>query len=1092
MKPINGAMELNKYKRLKANTVRQGLVLLVFSLLWNMNQVIAYPTQDLLNRRVSLLCEGCHLQDALKQLTQGTHIKFVYNPAELDGLQLDRGNYPEMELGTLLQQLLQPYGLEHKVINNRIVIRKVAREGTGKIMGRVHDAQKKEEPLIGANVRVLGTALGAVVKADGTFTIDNLPEGAYTLVVTFLGYQSKQLEGVRVYADNITNLEIGLLERSEQLEEVVVQGDIDVRYAPVENSTEVSLITQMQESVGIVTGISNQQISQSLDRDAGDVVKRVPGVTLMNDFVLIRGLDPRYTMTYLNGMIAPSTDQNRRVFAFDLVPSGLIDQVTVYKSPAPELPGQFAGGVVKVSTKSAGAVRRLQIGISGQYRTGGSSFADIYSNTGKNDSDLLGLGMTGRRYDERLYDPGFKMPSYQTYPELNKELVDNFPDPYSLTQSHHNFDKRVRINYYDSWKLGTTRLNNLTSVGYTNQQRFIEQYRQGITRPAYNHLEEKPFIEKDFTFYDSLYNAAVRLSLLEDLTFQLNEQHKVGFNLFYNRSVEDQTAKRNRSLTVGEFQDTTIIASKDYSINMEFTQRDLLTGQLEGEHTIGSHHLRWYLGRTWITEDMPDFQSYDFNSESTYTITDEGGRTSRRGTLETEEMGKNYGMDYSWQLPSQLKLKLGGLYQKRYRYMDSFYYLPYFSKPGSNTYPVKDVYQPWFHMTEIYNPEGAEEEGWTKTIKRDFAEGRYSVDFGIQAVYAGIELPLLDRKLEVHAGVRFEHGKRVVYDNLDREILTENGPERDYWLPSGGITWNINRKVKLRGTYGRTLDRPALRETSNFTFYEFSESLLYVGDPELEDVVIDNYDLRAEWYPSAGEFLSVGLFYKNLSQPIELFDITNSASQAPYNVVVYGNSDRATVKGIEIEVRRKLSFIPWQPMRYFSIIANLALVDAQVDLGSAFYTTGSSRAESGQERAMVGSSPYVINGGLYFEQPDWNTTLSVIYNRIGQRMVSAGQSGQGPVYELPRDQLDLTFTQQLMPFLKVKLGVQDLLNQWVRLYRDNNVDGKYEPDKQYEYVRKIYNDEGELVDEPVYQVMDHVHSQFRPGSYYSVGFTFSL
>ena len=194
--------------------------------------------------------------------------------------------------------------------------------------------------------------------------------------------------------------------------------------------------------------------------------------------------------------------------------------------------------------------------------------------------------------------------------------------------------------------------------------------------------------------------------------------------------------------------------------------------------------------------------------------------------------------------------------------------------------------------------------------------------------------------------------------------------------------------------------------------------------------------------------------------------------------MIYINTENAYVRGFEIEVRRRLGFIPWRPLRYFSIIGNYAYMQNRVDLGEEFESEAD-QPEIGNYRPFVGASPYVANIALYFEQPEWGTTISALVNSIGQRMISTGMVRQGPIYQRERTTLDLTWSQRLTPFLSLKVGVQDLLNQAFEFYRDDNLDGEYTPGQvlNVTYAREERED----------RVVDFMDRRFRPGSYYSVG-----
>lgn len=74
-------------------------------------------------------------------------------------------------------------------------------------------------------------------------------------------------------------------------------------------------------------------------------------IQIYNDkFIIVRGLSSRYNNVWINGSTAPSSDPDTRSFSFDLIPSSIIDNVFIYKSPSSEFPADYSGGFVKIST----------------------------------------------------------------------------------------------------------------------------------------------------------------------------------------------------------------------------------------------------------------------------------------------------------------------------------------------------------------------------------------------------------------------------------------------------------------------------------------------------------------------------------------------------------------------------------------------------------------------------------------------------------------------------------------------------------------------------------------------------------------------
>ena len=98
-------------------------------------------------------------------------------------------------------------------------------------------------------------------------------------------------------------------------------------------NTDQSILAVQARAPAILDGISAQQIRRSPDANSGEALRRVTGVTVTSGkFVTIRGVPDRYNATLLNGAPVPSTEPDRRAFAYDLIPSNLLANVFVAKT----------------------------------------------------------------------------------------------------------------------------------------------------------------------------------------------------------------------------------------------------------------------------------------------------------------------------------------------------------------------------------------------------------------------------------------------------------------------------------------------------------------------------------------------------------------------------------------------------------------------------------------------------------------------------------------------------------------------------------------------------------------------------------------
>lgn len=210
------------------------------------------------------------------------------------------------------------------------------------LKGRVVDA-KTGEALVGATLQVLQAGKTAVSDEKGNFTFMALGQRNYTLTAVYLGYHKKSI------TVNASRMDTLLIVRMEELESSLSTATVT---ATVKRNTETAQVAAQKNSLVVQSGISAQQISRSQDKDASEVIRRVPGISIIDQkFVMVRGLSQRYNNVWINGAAVPSSEADSRAFSFDIIPSSQVDNMQIIKSPAPQYPADFTGGFILIDTK---------------------------------------------------------------------------------------------------------------------------------------------------------------------------------------------------------------------------------------------------------------------------------------------------------------------------------------------------------------------------------------------------------------------------------------------------------------------------------------------------------------------------------------------------------------------------------------------------------------------------------------------------------------------------------------------------------------------------------------------------------------------
>ncbi|HEY9045968.1 MAG TPA: TonB-dependent receptor [Ohtaekwangia sp.] len=894
---------------------------------------------------------------------------------------------------------------------------------SGTIKGHVKDAVSGDA-IIGANVLVKGTALGAVADIEGNFEIPKVKAGTYSLVVSFISYKTDTLQNITVYPDQTTVINHGLIEEGQELNEVVITG------ARVTN-TDLSVVTEIRKSDLVAVGISAQQITMSQDRDAAQIMKRLPGVTIMNNrFVNVRGLSERYSTVMLNGIIAPSTEVDSKAFAFDLIPSNMIDRVLVYKSGSPELPGEFAGADIGIYTKSTVEENSVTLSVSGSFRAN-TTGKTVSLDAKKYSMDWLG-GNGGNRALPSSFPSNLRV---NTQEEINRatEMLPNTWATRTLTASP---DYRVNLDVARTMRLAGKRLDNITSISYAHTNQRIE-----VTQNYYDAFSETTQKSTLRYHYNDLRFAQTnRLGAISNFTLELDPSNKIEFRNFYNQQGQNQSTFRTGTDNA-QFFDVNNMALNYYA-------RSIYSGQLSGKHAFSDAvNFNWILGYNNTNANQPDYRRIrsqrDMGTDEPFSVvippgasSFEAGRFYSKLKEDTYSAVGNLEIKLNPSVDDEQQTKItAGYYAEQKNRAFSARWMSYKWATSADVdnslllQPFDQIFTPQNLISKFVLEEG--------TNIGPSLYDRYDGHNTLLAGYVGLVKPFAD-KFRFSGGLRVEYNvqKIDVYDvNNNGHYVKRNAVDNPVTVPMpfANLTYNITEKMLIRLAYSKTVNRPVFRELAPFNFYDFDRNADISGNTNLKTAKIDNVDLRWELYPSKADNISFGVFYKHFKDPIEQY--LRPGSNLIYN---FGNADKATTYGVEAEIRKSFTDLSSPFLNKLSVVFNGALIKSQV-----VFPDISEYNNLEKKRAMQGQSPYVVNASLYYNNFENGLQVSIQYNVFGKRLYAVGdKDSNANQYEMPRNQVDFTVSKELNKHFELKLGVQDILNQKYRLIQDSNRDKK--------------------------------------------------
>ena len=898
------------------------------------------------------------------------------------------------------------------------------------LKGVVIDKNSKET-LIGAVVSVEGTNVKAVTDIDGNFTLNGLKNGKYTLYIKYVGYKTQKIDGVQVKgtmrndgtlvisskddssknsekkdASKNETLTIALLPDEQQLKEVTVT-------AVERRNTDAAMIQVAKNSPVIVSNVSAQEIARTQDTNAGEVIRRVPGVSLIDDkFVMVRGLSQRYNNVWVNGGAVPSSEADSRAFSFDIIPSSQIDNLTIVKSPSAEYPADYSGGFIIVNTKEIPAENNFTLSIGGNWNTA-SAFKDFSYSKGSG-TDFLGFdnglrslnGGINATLKPQLDANGNPVGDYAT-----SLLGNHLNNDWSVKNKKPWGDLKLAASLNHRWMLGGRTIGMLAALNYTNEYRTYTNMENNLYG-IYDAANDKPNYLRHSV--DDQYNNNVRLGAMLNFTFL----SKDGNHKYQLKNIFNQLATSRYTWRDGVSAQSNLERSAEYY----YRSRTTYNGQLTGKHTFTSDALDWSIGYAYANRHLPDRRRYliDDALESGVYALSTGNDISREWTQLDEHilsLGINDKHHFKFgNFEPDLQVGAYGEYRSRQYQTRNFIY----------NWNVSDNNMPSdFRHSDLPTLLSNEANmGYDKLylLEEKQMRNNYRGHNTLGAGYLAMSLPF--GKLGIHAGVRFEHNDMELISNTRdyEKSETSRHYKTDDIFPSLNTTYKISDQHQVRLSYGRSINRPEFREVSSSVYYDFDLASNVQGNTELKNCYVDNLDLRYEWYPSRGELISLAVFYKHFDSPIEWTYTVAGGTDLIYS---YKNAKSANNYGVELDIRKNLAFLG---LKDFSWSFNGALIKSKVQ-----FEKGSKE----ENRPMQGQSPYLINTGIFYKSEPLKMDIALLYNRIGKRIIGVGRS-EGTTgddsnarvphsYEMPRNTIDLSLAKKFGTHLELKLNVRDLL-----------------------------------------------------------------
>lgn len=874
----------------------------------------------------------------------------------------------------------------------------------GVVSGVVTDGAGKET-LADVQVVVVGTNARATTDVDGKFAL-RLAPGTYALRVFYPGFHARRVDQLRVTAKTVARVDVALTrdKRAAAVEEVVVEVEPD-------RSTAATQLLLRRKSAASSDAIGAAEIARSPDRNAADASRRIVGASVVDGrYVFVRGLGDRYSASTLDGVPLPSTEPDRQAVPLDLFPALVLSDVSIAKTFTPDMPGNFAGGLVRISTRQMPTKPTWQLSASLAYNTQ-STLRERPSYRGGG-RDWLGLDDGTRALPDsaaggkvsRVFPDGTDNPAItQQGRDMNAYM--------STTRATSLPNGSLSVVGGDSWALGGGRtLGALAALTYGRRyvRRAHEVLRTYAPDPA---APGRLLTLNDYTAETG--QDLVSWGGLGAATLTFSRDHRVTLTTLFSVSSE------NEAREISGYNEERVASLSD--TRLRFVSRQLAYAQLRGEHRVGGESglgVGWTLHASRATSDEPDTRQNVYVDDSTTgPAWTESTLSGSHFFAKQRERAVGGGVDLTQPLGTAdvpVTMKTGASVSLKHRTFDARRFRftaargidpSVFNQPPDALFTDANIGRA-LELIEYTRPNDS-----------------YEAD---QNLYAGYLMADVSphRRVRAILGERVEVSRQVLssFDPFDPALNpVEASLKTTDLLPSATLVLEATSRSNVRLSATRTIARPQLRELAPFVFTDYFGAREVQGNPTLDRTRITNFDARYEVFPSGSEVLAASLFYKRFQKPIETVVIPTNKG-----VVSFQNAEGATALGVELEARKSLGFAS-PALRDLSVLGNFTWVRSRVSLDSS-----QQGVQTNPERPMAGQSPYVVNAALDYTNDTRGTRARLLFNVFGPRISQVGSFGLPDVYERPRPTLDATLGQRIGKKVDVRLSAENITNAKVR------------------------------------------------------------
>ncbi len=895
-----------------------------------------------------------------------------------------------------------------------IVVAQITAQETGSIVGKLVDKDFNNEPLAFANILIEGTTKGTTSDFDGNYEIADVAPGTYTLIYSFLGYETITKTAIVVNAGEATTVNVGLSSAAGvELEEVVLEGT-------TKKDSEVALLLDQKSANIVKESIGAKELSLKGISDAAGAITKISGVSKEESSgnVYVRGLGDRYLNTTYNGLPLPSNNIEKKNMDLNLFSSDVIQNVGVSKTYAANFYGDFAAGNVDITAKEHT----------------GDFFLDIDLGTSLNTN---ALGVDFLKSEGTGYFGFYNRYRNNPYAVILSHGVD-------AISSDGNAGFTGSFATGNSWNLSdSSRISVFATASFGNSF----EYREG---PAV-----------DFTTVERLrfpnteeFEYSRNTTAMANIVYRIDDKNKLKFNsLFINDATDEVSFFGTQGL--GSNRDAILDTDRGfYQSNVQFNQDMIFVNQLLGTHTFSEKlKLDWGLGQNAVLARQPDRRrisverfdlELDDDPNTNASFFSNISFDNQRYFQDIRDNELNARINVSYDVSEKLKFNFGYNGRTKERTFENIRYGYDFIEPNTPVGDVRNLDEVFasenigtVYNTVVFNALNPSI-GIGNTNFPGELENTYTGNLNVHALYTDVVYKITD-KLSIVPGLRLEQfNQDISYDviNLPPTDTGERDASAFFFLPSLNVKYALNENQNLRFSFSSTVSNPEFKEVAPFVYEDVTQRI--GGNPDLlNDPAfsrIFNLDLKYEWFIKPTELLSIAAFAKAINDPVNLVVANDATGTQRF----FRTGDQAQVLGFEFEVRKGL-ILNADEQSVLSTGINVTYTYTKQDLkdSNGIFSTTFDR-DSDQ---LQGASPLLINADFSYRPTigTYKPIANVVFSYFSDRIGALGSGQLGNIIEKAVPSLDFVLKNKINERIELNASFKNLLNPNIQRVRE--VDG---------------------------------------------------